>query len=196
MASNYILGAHNSWSYLPPKHWWMRPFAFMARCQRVDIRKQYALGVRCFDLRIRFDGSGNHMVAHGSMVYGITPKELHDDLLWLDAQGDCHVRLLHEVRRRRQHTALAVHDFRNLCRRWEATFRHIRWWCGRNLFDWEKDYDFGVEPTCHEDYSSVSEPKYVDDWWPWLYARMHNADIYADGTDREILLMDYVDIRD
>ena len=36
-----IIGSHNSWSYLPPKHWWMRPFAFMARCQSCDIQAQY-----------------------------------------------------------------------------------------------------------------------------------------------------------
>lgn len=30
---NMILGSHNSWSYLPVRKWWMRPIAFMARCQ-------------------------------------------------------------------------------------------------------------------------------------------------------------------
>ena len=50
-----ILGSHNSWSYLPPKHWWMWSFHFMAKCQRVDIREQYEkYGVRCFDLRVRW----------------------------------------------------------------------------------------------------------------------------------------------
>ena len=50
-----ILGSHNSWSYLPPKHWWMWPIHFMAKCQRVDIREQYEkYGVRCFDLRVRW----------------------------------------------------------------------------------------------------------------------------------------------
>ena len=36
-----ILQAHNSWSYLKPKVWWLRPFAFMARCQSKDIFEQY-----------------------------------------------------------------------------------------------------------------------------------------------------------
>ena len=51
-----ILGSHNSWSYLPVKQWYFTPFAFTARCQSIDIRTQYEkYGVRCFDLRVRFD---------------------------------------------------------------------------------------------------------------------------------------------
>ena len=192
---DYILGSHNSWSYLPPRHWWMKPFAFMAKCQRVDIKQQYALGVRCFDLRILFNANGDYKVAHGFMVYDITMRELNEDLIWLNEQGNCYVRLIHEVRRKKQYTYGAINDFKALCKRWETTFKNIHWWCGRNLYNWQFDYDFGPEPTCHEDYSSVSEPKYIDDWFPWLYAKFHNHDIYADGTDKEILLIDFVDIK-
>jgi len=47
-----ILGSHNSWSYLPPKKWYMKPFRFTAQCQDWDIKTQYEHGVRCFDLRL------------------------------------------------------------------------------------------------------------------------------------------------
>ena len=95
-----ILGSHNSWSYLPVKRWWMRPIAFMARCQRIDIRRQYEMGVRCFDLRIFFDnnhlgtGDGKEVmfVAHGIVKYKITPEELEEHLKWIDERGDCYVR--------------------------------------------------------------------------------------------------------
>ena len=52
-----ILGSHNSWSYLPPKHWWMWPFHFMAKCQRVDIREQYEK----YGVKVIVDIVANHM---------------------------------------------------------------------------------------------------------------------------------------
>ncbi len=84
-----ILGSHNSWSFLPPKHWWQRPFRFMAKCQRKTIQEQYDLGVRCFDLRIRYI-KWKLQVAHGWMVYDITKKQLVDDWQFLNDKGDCY----------------------------------------------------------------------------------------------------------
>ena len=51
-----MFGSHNTFSYAKPKHWFMYPFAFMARCQRIDWKKQYILhNIRVFDLRVWFD---------------------------------------------------------------------------------------------------------------------------------------------
>ena len=77
----------------------MKPIGFMAKCQRVDIRTQYEkYGVRCFDLRIRFNKYGLGIVAHGIVEYCFTASKIYEDLAWLDAQGDCYVRVIHEVR--------------------------------------------------------------------------------------------------
>ena len=193
--NNYILGSHNSWSFLPPKHWWMTPFSFMAHCQRVDIRQQYELGVRCFDLRLLVSKNGGVSVAHGLMKYSITIDELLEDLQWIDDQGGCYVRILHEARTGSQYTETAKNVFCTWCDIFKNRFHNIRFWCGRNLYNWQVDYDFGQDPSCHEDYSSVSDPKYIDDWWPYLYAKTHNRKIREKGTDCDILLIDYVDIK-
>ena len=167
----------------------------MAKCQSVDIRTQYErFGVRCFDLRIRYKDDCVQ-VAHGAMVYDISGAELVSQLRWMNEKGDCYVRLIHEVRTRKQYTEKAVENFRSACEAVERNYPNIRFWCGRNLYNWQKDYDFGKDPTCYEDYSSVSKPRWIDDWWPWLYAKFHNRKILAKGTDCEILLMDYVNIR-
>jgi len=191
-----ILGSHNSWSYLPPRRWWMRPIGFMARCQRVDIRTQYErYGVRCFDLRVRFNKYGLGIVAHGIVEYCFTASKIYEDLAWLDAQGDCYVRVINEVRTMRQYKGRGD-DFKHFCERIESDYRNIRFWCGRELFCWGYDYRFkGLEPTCDERYASVCPPKIIDDWWPWFFARQHNRDILAAGTKKDILLMDFVDIK-
>lgn len=192
-----VIGSHNSWSYLPPRRWWMRPVAFMARCQRVDIRTQYEkYGVRCFDLRVRFDRYGLGVVAHGAVEYCHTASRIYEDLAWLDARGGCFVRVLHEVRSARQYRRHAEGLFRAFCARIESSYPHLRFWCGRNLFSWGLDYEFvSPDPTCEERYASVCPPRKIDDWWPWLFARRKNRDILEAGTRKDILLIDFVDIK-
>lgn len=187
-----IIGSHNSWSYLPPLRWWMKPVAFMAKCQRVDIRKQYEQGVRCFDLRVRFNKYGQGIVAHGIVEYCYTASQIYKDLAWLNDRGDCYVRVIHEVRSASQYKNRCLLAFGRLCSRLESEYEDICFWCGRNLYDWEKDYDFGIDPTCEENYGSVSS-KWLA-WWPWLYARLHNRSVLAAGTQKDILLIDFVDI--
>ena len=191
-----ILGSHNSWSYLPPRRWWMRPIAFMARCQRIDIKEQYEkYGVRCFDLRVRFNKYGLGIIAHGIVEYCFTASKLYEDLAWLDEKGDAYVRVINEVRTMKQYKNRKGYLFRHFCERLEQDYRGIHFWCGRELFCWGYDYSFsGIEPTCDEKYASVCPPKLIDDWWPWFFARRKNRDIFAAGTKKDILLIDFVDI--
>lgn len=189
-----ILGSHNSWSYLPVRKWWMKPIAFMARCQSVDIKTQYEkYGVRCFDLRIREGRLGEHIVAHGPVEYCLM-RGVADDLQYLDEKGDCMVRILHEVRSEEKYTPQAVDNFRVRCSFLVAACPNIRWWCGRNLYNWKVDYDFGDDPYCDEKYGSVSDLKWLYGWWPWLYARLHNRKNLKEGSEG-ILLIDYVNIK-
>ena len=188
-----ILGSHNSWSYLPVRKWWMKPIRFMARCQRVDIRRQYDLGVRCFDLRVRFDEGWNAVFAHGVVEYDVSEYRIWKDLRWLDDKGDCYVRVIHEVRSKAQHGKDDIINFQYMCSELQKRLANIKFWCGRNLYTWEKDFDFGDDPECEERYASVTPPKLLA-WWPWLYARIKNKEIRKDGTDKKILLIDFVDL--
>lgn len=194
-----LLASHNSWSYLPPKHWWIRPFAFMARCQNVDIKTQYEkYGVRCFDLRILFDKDGEPCIAHGFCKYRYSQAQLLADLHWLNTQKEyCYIRVLHEIRRKSQYTVDNVYRFRHLCLELEETYKNLHFWCGRNLYNWEYDYRFSKrEPTCHEDYSSVSRYKYIMGWWPWVYAKLFNNKIIKGSfrIKQDLLMVDYVNV--
>ena len=187
-----ILGSHNSWSYLPVRKWWMKPIAFMARCQSVDIRTQYEMGVRCFDLRIRYNEDGL-IIAHGIIEYDYSIGSLIRDLEWLNEKGDCYVMLLFEARNLCQYNGLDASRFRNFCKHMESYCNTIHWWCGRNLYNWIVEYDFGDDPYCDEKYGSVSDLKWLYGWWPWLYARLHNRKNLKEGSEG-ILLIDYVNI--
>lgn len=189
------IGSHNSWSYLPAKHWWMRPFSFMAKCQSADIKTQYGkYNVMCFDLRIRFGKNGKFLVSHGYVDYQICYSELMEDLKWLDSRG-CYVRVIHEVRTKKNYTQENIENFRTECERLVKMFPNIGFWCGRNLYNWKQDYSFPEEVSCYERYGSVSKLKYLIGWWPWLYAKIYNRKIMEQGTFHDILLIDYVNIQ-
>ena len=185
-----ILGSHNSWSYLPPKTWYMKLFNFVSKCQDWDIKTQYEHGVRCFDLRIKYNGM-TLQVVHGCTIYDISVADLLKDLEWLNTKGDVYVRVLHEVRKKSQYTERSVQYFKDDCAAFEQLYPNIKFWCGRNLYNWEIDYEFKNKPSCAEYYSSVVPPK-IDDVCPRYYAKKNNKVIYQRGTDKDILLIDFV----
>ena len=190
-----VLGSHNSWSYLRPKAWWLRPIRFIAKCQDADILNQYGeYNVRCFDLRVRFVDN-KLVVAHGIFQYDIDEKKVYETLDWLDKCGDIYVRVIHEARKAKYHTPESVALFADFCSYIENRYKNIKFWCGKNLYDWTNDYTFRNNPSCEEKYSSVCTPKLIDDWYPRWFALRNNRKILKEGTDKDILLIDFVNIR-
>ena len=188
------LASHNSWSYLKPKKWWMKALAFTAKCQAVPIKEQYEqYGVRCFDLRVKFDG-GVPVVVHNIIEYELSEHELADTLYWLDAKGDVYVRVLLDIRNEKGYTAEQRGMFVDFCYDIERAFKKIKFWCGRTLYDWSVLYEFKNNPSCEEKYSSVCPPKIIDDWWPYLFAKKNNKRILQEGTDKDFLMIDFVNI--
>jgi hypothetical protein len=189
-----ILGSHNSWSYLPPRKSWMKPIAFTAKCQDVNIKTQYEkYNVRCFDLRVKFDKKGNPIIAHGIIEY-TTYENIISDLTWLNNKRDVYIRVILEARNKKDYD-IGKKYFARFCGALEYCFYNIYFWCGRNLYNWEEDYDFHFKPTYEERYSSVCKPKLIDDWYPKLYAKKNNKDNIKRGTDKQILLIDFVNIK-
>ena len=195
MENNYLLQSHNSWSYIRPKKWWLRPFHFMTKCQNKSIVNQfYEYDVRAFDLRVRFKEYGVPVVAHGFFVFDIEFGDLIKDLIFLNSKK-CIVRIIHEVRSKSQYTEQSVERFRAFCSQMQNNFPDITFYGGRNLYNWEVDYDFGYEPSETSYYSSVRKPYLIDDWFPWLYARLQNKKVLKKKIDADILAIDFVDIK-
>ena len=187
------LASHNSWSYLKPLKWWMRPFRFMSRCQDVDIKTQYEeYGVRCFDLRLHFTNAGEMRVNHSYMNYAIKDEELFEQMEWLDKKKDVAVRILLDIRNKIDYTDLQISMFKLLCSVLENKYTHIKFWCGRNLYNWNVEYAFSYEPTCAEKYSSVCKPALIDDWYPRWFAKKHTKELYKKGSSADFLMLDFV----
>ena len=185
-----IIGSHNSWSYLPPKKWWMKIISFTGRCQNKDIIEQYNLGARCFDLRIRFKDN-KFILAHGIIEYDINKSSLFYDLYYLNSQKDkVYIRILHECRTKKQYTEESINNFIGFVIELQRRFTNLIFFGGNNLYNYEQDYKFSYTPICEGKYSSVCSPIIIDDWWPWLYAVINNKKIK--NVNGDILLIDFI----
>ena len=168
----------------------------MARCQSSNLIEQYyKYDVRCFDLRVRFDNIGRMKLAHGFMEYDIDYFGLSRDLQFINEQGDCYVRIIHEVRNKKQYNNRNISAFELFCEELEREYKNITFYGGRNLFNWEFDYKFSNNPSEEEKHASVCSPKLIDDWFPWLFAKLNNKKIIEEGTNKDILSIDFVNIR-
>ena len=188
------LGSHNSWSYLKPKHWWLAPFNFIAKCQDVDIYEQHEIyGVECFDLRVRFNKYGDVQLCHGFMTYKTNGIELGRNLSYINSiKGE--VRVILDTRTFHQYNSSYPY-FRQFCAALIYAYPDIKFWCGRNLYDWEVDYNFKYNPTCKEDYASVSDNKWINQFYPYPYAKKYNHKILSKKHKEDILLIDFVNIK-
>lgn len=201
-----ILASHNSWTFLPVKHWYQKPIAFTAKCQSVGIQTQYTeYGIRCFDLRVNFDKRGILQVVHNNIVYKYTLVDLYADLAWLNTKfTDILIRVLLDVRTKKALTEEQRLDFQSFCHHIEGTYPNIQFFSGRNLYDWNIEYQFHKvgtegsvyfeEPTIADLYASVAPPKLIDDWLPCLYARLHNRKNLATPHCEDIVMIDFVNI--
>jgi len=193
------LGSHNSWTFAKTLHWYYP--AFMARCQNLDIIKQYKTGVRLFDLRLRWDDCLGWVVAHGFVKFKTDWKR---DLEYLNNRKDCYVRVILEYNRPIRKDSDITANFSDMCRYLEIIYPNIKFFGGNRKWDWRAVYDFTTPNVSLLDrYSSTtslfnSELKLlrvIDDWWPWLYARLRNKkniEEYKKNNSGQWLFIDYI----
>ena len=188
----FVLGSHNTMSYLKPKLWFLKPFAWMAQCQNKDIKYQYGLGIRYFDIRVRFDEFGNPEFAHGLISY---KGDVISTLKELNSFGEeIKIRLILELSKETFDTPRQVALFRFNCCRWVKRFKNLKFHCGIKKYDWEVVYKFkNPEPEIDQKVSSMVGSK-LDDIFPFIYALTHNEKNIDAGTDKEYLLLDYIQI--
>lgn len=195
------LGSHNTFTYLPVKQWYLKPFAFAARCQEVDIWQQYALGARLFDLRVRFDKNDRPVICHGLVKYKCSNTFIEDTLYKLNkCKGIC-VRVILETHRK---NSRQENLFRTFCSHLEKTYYNLNFFGGQRKFNWTKVYYFSNgEEDLDDKYSSTTSLfkssnnflRIMDDLYPKYYAKKLNKVNIANGTTHKWLFIDFVNIR-
>lgn len=198
MSDSIKLASHNSWSYAKPQ-WYIPPF--MIRCQKLTVREQYAAGVRMFDLRLK---SNNYRwkAAHGMALFG---DGYMADLDYLNGQGDCYVRVLLEYNKKPKDYETICILFYQECHYMKKKFPNITFFGGQRKWDWEYVFYFGNPyPDIIDRYSSTTSLfpsgikflKFIDDLWPWLYAKLRNRksvkEYIAKGYFDKWLMLDFI----
>lgn len=176
-----ILGSHNSMSYLPVRKWWMKPFAWVARCQHKDICEQYDSGVRLFDLRVAFGRNGKLHFRHGLIGY----KGDVNQVLWLlNSWGDVTVRIILEERNSDWDSV-----FRYYVSLWEQSYPDIKFVCGVRKYGWTQLCGLPqIENEMLQWCASMQGGKLCA-LYPWRWAKRHAE---VPHSERMYLLKDFV----
>lgn len=204
------LGSHNSMTYLKPQ-WYLRPFAWIGRCQCESIERQYVIhGVRWFDLRLAFDKKGQPYFAHGLFSYkNKDPFDILEYLNTLSSSDDkVYVRLLNE-----RDSNINKKRFHYFCRRVETKFPDLIFTGGQNKKDWKQIYPFKGMPDkpLIDKYSSCNHDKcdydengkeinhinntgiVIDDICPEWYAKRNNLKNRTKYINQDVyLLQDFI----
>ena len=188
-------------SYQTPKKWWMKLIAFTGKCQRVNYIGQYMLGARGFDLRLFWDEKGELEFRHGILSYNA--DEIYNVLDFAQDNGVI-VRVLLELREftkgNEQRNNDLKNKFKEFCTELEKKYPSIKFKGGADLENEISMYSSTTSLFGGKD--SVWFRKLwlrmLDDWCPWLYAKLRNKKNikeYSDMDDNCYLVVDFIDIQ-
>ena len=196
------IASHNTFTYLPVRQWYLKPFAFMARCQREDFGGQWLAGARLFDIRVRFDKKGYPVICHGLMEYDAEPTFLDNILRYMDY--GC-FRVVLEVGKRRRRDAWQEHCFYRFCEHLEFSYPYLVFFGGNDRTDWGCQHPIYRFHNPSEDlddkYASATNlfplrwMRHLDDLCPIWYAKLYNRKNIEAGTTHDWLFIDFVDIQ-
>lgn len=171
-------------SYLSPKQWWLKPIKFIGRCQRKDYKTLHEkYNVDSLDLRIFYDKKHNLEFRHGLFRY--SAKDF-DKILEYCNDNKMYVRFLFEYRattEKRKDVEELKQKFAELCKEVEEKYPSITFYGGNITGTAEFLYHFKTEVMEFGFYSSVTSlfgendsswKRLLDDWCPWIYARLKN----------------------
>lgn len=177
-----ILATHNSLTYLKPQ-WWLRPFAWIGRCQSKTIGEQLELGVRYFDIRIKCK-KGLPKSGHGLFTYDINVIHI---LREINTVNNCIVRITLE---QKHASKLSKELFYAYCTMMEESFKNITFTGGFQKGTWIQLYSFSSHPEIN-----LSEK-----YWTWghgfpypkFWAKKNNQKYKKKGAD--YLMLDFIEL--
>ena len=186
---------HNTWSFLPVRQWWLRPFAWIGRCQGVTDSEQYFTdNVSGFDLRVRFDDNGTPHFCHGLLEYR---GDVRATLTGLNELVDLPftVRVLLETTPFMSMEARKDQEelFYFFCHRIENDFLNLTFWGGWPRDRWgQKIYEFTQQNLdIEEHHGSVSGNK-LNCLWLKRWAKKNNAAAIT-GCKKEFCMIDFIE---
>lgn len=169
-----MIGSHQSLTYAKPLQWYLKPFHFIAKCQKKDCEEQYKLGVRLFDIRIK-PYKGTWKVAHGCMIFDI---DLYKVLEYLNSKNDCIVQISLEYNKMPKNADVIINSFIEEVKRLIGNYPNIKFFGFGTKWNWNKVYAYKEEPNVRilQLVSSTTGNR-LDDWNPSIFAKLFGNNI-------------------
>ena len=186
LTNNYILGSHNSLSYLPIKHWYQRVTALWARCQSKTLKEQYDSGVRLFDIRIRFDKHNNIVFCHNKTIFKYDTMDLFKD--FSSFEDTCYVRFILDIRKKPKNSELLKQKFLDFVRSFSYLNNVI---ISHAIVFWEWDNYFGCKIDIIE--TNITKYNFLPPKWhaKLVNEQLNKFPLFGDSNDG-CILMNYV----
>lgn len=190
-----MLGSHNALSYLSPKGLKSKLLNTWAKCQEVDYAAQYNLGVRYFDVHIKFE-KGKPTIVHNAVTYKGGADTLKALFCFMNIKKDCYLRLLLDVRSRPRDADRQVSLFKSYIVDIQTVYPFIKFADAIVFWDWTRVVPQQISVT--EKHASVTSTAALIKT-PKKYAQNNNASLReefkkAAKAKKEVLLIDYVNI--
>lgn len=208
-----VFATHNTMTYLPIKQWYFKPFAFIARCQDIDIYSQMALGTRVFDIRVG-KYKGKFVFKHGFCAFSYKNKDaltyLCDIFTYIkncyDNNENFFFSITLETRKRNKKLEKEfisfVDDIFNLLynvNKHITSSSNIIICGGQNKADWFSLVPRITDIVPHFKQAFASSPtnkNKLDRLYPKRYAINNNAKLYDtfDPKEYDCLMLDFVEL--
>lgn len=189
------LGTHNSMSYLPLQKWYMKPFNFIAKCQKLDIKEQYEHSTRLFDIRINFGKYDIPEFRHGIIAYQGNVDSVFEYLNSLNDKG-IYIRLILEdnsleSKEKKQFSELL---FKAFCAEALVKYKNLKLYGGNRKSDWEVLYKFPRKDLNVKQIVGSMTGNFLNTLCPYLYAKYNNKKNLMETKKNEWVLMDFIEI--
>lgn len=164
-----MIGAHNTLSAYRPLNWWMRPFAFIYRCQRKDVGALIDAGVTFYDLRFAYRGN-TPIGSHGIAKFRVNPLSVISEICTRVERPVIRVIL-------EEGDYDAVRLFRTDIETAMRSFPNAKFIGGNYRPTWRRLLDLPDDDVRDNIVQLVGsmQTKWWGKAWPWLYARLHNG---------------------
>ena len=199
-----MIGSHNTFSYLPAKHWWVTILKPWYKCQSKDIIEQIDSGIRFFDIRVRFNKHKNYAleIVHNNIVFSISEREFYNimDTIYKKATNlgiKLYFRFILDIRKKPKNDVeadLQEAFFESFLTSFKKKYNPILIVDHSIVFwTWKIIYHYiGIRYTVIEDHASV-----MTKWYEYLLGTKHYADKvrykYVDKKDDDnVYLLDYI----
>lgn len=188
-----LIGTHDSFTYLPIKQWYLKPFSFIAKCQNKDIYEQIRR-YNCIDVRIYFGSDCKWHFAHGLVNYKSDDaiEILHNLLIQINKTF--YVRLILEKVEDEDCIFCIFDKFQTVCKELETAYPNIKFFGGNYKKDWTKIYDFKTlfDSDVNQFISSMAyDARWYEKICPYLYAKRMNK-VNFKKCDKPINLFDFI----